>query len=135
LFLFSSFWCLSIERYSPRTAGEFTLARGQVFAEWSPGLSSWTPSTSWHLYELDYPDQPFPWRDAWSGELETASGPEIHLRVPLWLTTFVSAVGSGGAWWVRLRRARTGCKRCGYDLSGLPPGSSCPECAAEPPEH
>jgi hypothetical protein len=30
----------------------------------------------------------------------------------------------------RLRRGR--CPACRYDLSGLPPGSPCPECAAEP---
>lgn len=28
--------------------------------------------------------------------------------------------------WLRARRGR--CSRCGYDLSGLPPGRACPEC-------
>ena len=35
---------------------------------------------------------------------------------------------------VRARRlVRNGCPRCGYDLVGLPSGSTCPECGASPP--
>jgi hypothetical protein len=46
---------------------------------------------------------------------------------------------AGRAGWAlsprRKREARTAtgyCSRCNYDLSGLPPGSPCPECAAVP---
>jgi hypothetical protein len=35
----------------------------------------------------------------------------------------------------RMRAARGLCPSCRYDLSGLPPGSPCPECAAKPPNH
>jgi hypothetical protein len=34
-----------------------------------------------------------------------------------------------------LRRVRGRCRSCSYDLSGLPPGSPCPECAATSPPH
>jgi hypothetical protein len=49
--------------------------------------------------------------------------------VPLSIAALASLVG----WWIRPRPGRSSCPSCNYDLSGLPPGSPCPECAAAPP--
>jgi hypothetical protein len=53
-------------------------------------------------------------------------------------TAFYAAIAFGllsgpGAIRRRVRRAGGRCPACDYDLSGLPPGSPCPECAEKPP--
>jgi hypothetical protein len=54
-------------------------------------------------------------------------------RVPLWPLVATPVLLSGWAWWRRLALRRvSGCPSCNYDLTGLPPGSPCPECAAPP---
>jgi hypothetical protein len=63
-----------------------------------------------------------------------------HLKLPLWIP---AATTLPFVWlcWRRHREALKGPRRCAvcrYDLSGLPPGSPCPECAAkapDPPHH
>jgi hypothetical protein len=55
------------------------------------------------------------------------------VRAPLWgaalLGAGLAAFGWSGVW---PRSKAKGCPSCNYDLSGLPPGSPCPECAAVP---
>ncbi len=59
------------------------------------------------------------WRiDAWNS---------WEVVMPLWLPLGVCAGLS--AWLFRTSRpVRTGCSKCGYDLTGLPRGAVCPEC-------
>lgn len=57
---------------------------------------------------------------------------ECEARIPLWWMFVVAAIASAFA--VRSHRQREraprACPSCSYDLSGLPSGSPCPECAA-----
>lgn len=61
--------------------------------------------------------------------MSVAVGALWYVRIPLWM--LLIPIG-GAEFWRRaaLRRsARPGvCAACGYDLSGLAPGSACPEC-------
>jgi hypothetical protein len=54
----------------------------------------------------------------------------VELGVPLWSVALLTAPVCVTAW--RRQPKRGGCPACNYDLSGLPPGSPCPECAAAP---
>lgn len=68
----------------------------------------------------------------WSGTSSVSNAPRREFRVLLWPLDVVSiGVGVALLWtgaWAR-SRARSGrCSACGYDLSGLGPGKSCPEC-------
>jgi hypothetical protein len=81
-----------------------------------------------------------PWRTAatWdfrSGPLPLAPGAtQFALSIPAWAPFLVMAVSTALGW--KRRPTRRGaapiCSRCRYDLSGLPSGSPCPECAAAP---
>jgi hypothetical protein len=58
----------------------------------------------------------------------------IDFRLPLWPVGALGLTLSTIAW-IRFRRRNSepgACSSCNYDLSGLPPGSPCPECAAVP---
>jgi CDP-diglyceride synthetase len=60
------------------------------------------------------------------GRWYTATVCFVILAVPLAIVNLGAAVVSHGV----ARRGRAGgCRSCGYDHSGLPPGSPCPECA------
>jgi hypothetical protein len=63
----------------------------------------------------------------------------ISWHFPLWPIFIITATVAGVATIRRRRTVRFGrCPSCNYDLSGLPPGSPCPECAAaapSPPDH
>ena len=57
----------------------------------------------------------------------------VVICIPLW-TAPLAALGVALSELRARRRALPGqCPRCHYDLSGLPPGSPCPECAAVSP--
>jgi hypothetical protein len=54
--------------------------------------------------------------------------PFVHIfYTPLWLPAAALAAPAGWLWWRGSRRAGR-CRRCGYDLSGLPVTAACPEC-------
>jgi hypothetical protein len=57
-----------------------------------------------------------------------------YWRLPLWWPLLLTATLTILAWYRHLNRppAAGHCARCRYDLSGLQPGSPCPECAARP---
>jgi hypothetical protein len=53
--------------------------------------------------------------------------------IPLWIAPAAVAPLSVSAWVLHRRvRPMNSCPSCNYDLSGLPTGSPCPECAAHP---
>ena len=92
------------------------------------------------LWTLPFPTHPFALpRVAWSaedrGSLDSgAPGPvfghtsaiELPLGWPTLLFTGLSAFGFYRLW--KHRHPPGHCQCCGYDMAGLAPGSSCPEC-------
>jgi hypothetical protein len=54
----------------------------------------------------------------------------IDVRFPVWPAFCLGALLALAGWRTKSRRFRVGCPSCNYDLSGLPPGAPCPECAA-----
>jgi hypothetical protein len=59
---------------------------------------------------------------------------DYEAGLPLWSVFVAGAIASGLAHRSHLRQVRAprACPSCRYDLSGLPPGSPCPECATVP---
>jgi hypothetical protein len=57
------------------------------------------------------------------------SRPQLWVRLPLWLPTFLFGIPSAIAWEKWRQRTRPGrCPVCKYDLAGILPHSPCPEC-------
>ena len=73
----------------------------------------------------DFPS-PFAYRTRY---MPTMFGWTFEGFVPLW-PVFVVSLLCSGLTWIPRRRAPNPRRSCKYDLSGLPPGSPCPECAA-----
>jgi hypothetical protein len=72
------------------------------------------------------------WREALQYKSEAIpSIGGLKSGVPLWPFAVALAVPTTLAWRHRTRQKLGSCPSCGYDLSGLPRGSPCPECAAD----
>jgi hypothetical protein len=68
------------------------------------------------------------------GRLSLPSFSARWFPLQLWPLLLAPATVCMLGWWRGWHRHRPGhCPSCRYDLSGLPPGSPCPECAAAPP--
>lgn len=80
----------------------------------------------WRWHAKKWPESPPGFSSG--GEL---AGTAVTLEFPLWCPAVLSLGASVWAYadW-RSRRGPAKCSSCRYDLSGLPPGSACPECAA-----
>ena len=77
-----------------------------------------------------------PWWVGWS-VLRGAMGPGSCLtttHVPYWVAALIVFLPTACLFHLDRRRFAPGrCQRCGYDLSGLPPGAACPECGKGTP--
>lgn len=84
--------------------------------------------TGWTMIRNPYPE--FRLWFEWSRGGPVGALPNV--AIPLWMPAVLLAAWSGATWRrhlrVRGRAARGACASCGYDLEGLPPGTSCPEC-------
>jgi hypothetical protein len=121
---------------------QWAVWRGQVrliVTDWANPL---VPRWTFRRYRPDRQSGFFPPTFGWNAALGWSSFSIREQRgcaVPLWPIGLASGAASAIGWWSCRRRPAAGiCPSCNYDLSGLPPGSSCPECAAKltaPPHH
>jgi len=85
----------------------------------------------------------WPWTGAYFRALSPGSNTRLWLprrdtsptgftcRIPFWLLLLPAAATTTLLWW-RDRSPRSGCKQCGYSLTGLPAATPCPECGTQP---
>jgi hypothetical protein len=78
--------------------------------------------------------------DSWSESLRAryrrnlrGAANQREIAVPLWMVALAVTPPCALAWRTRRTTVPHACAACNYDLSGLRPGSACPECAAVPP--
>lgn len=127
------------------TAGSrWSCFRGELWwDDLSPELTRHRPEPGFEViglgetacWTLWFPKVEPPYR-RWSGVVVTGrselTGRVDGIGVMLWTAMLLSVgVGVGLVWSVAHRRRRSGvagCPTCGYDLAGLGPGKSCPEC-------
>jgi hypothetical protein len=83
-----------------------------------------------------------PRRDALNGWYYSHEGRTYEVHSPLWPLAVIGLLLFGTGTVLRRRSwPKTICRKCRYDLSGLAPGSPCPECATKsaaapaPPQH
>jgi hypothetical protein len=118
--------------------GRLRLASSDWFAEGGGGSSEPIPDgPQIGVYPARTEYRCPPWASAWRPALRWGEGASpfekdyFELELPLWIVFVAGAAVSGLALRShrRLERAARPCPSCNYDLSGLPPGSPCPECA------
>jgi hypothetical protein len=133
--LFSIWWELRTQRAAGSTHLTAELSAGcvAVFAFVPPSESGFifADYVAVQGVELSQRWEPFRWLPHvwWNQEASKRTG----LRIPLWMFLPLSLSISVAGWKMRPNRGgRPRCPSCTYDLSGLPTGSPCPECAAVP---
>ena len=108
--------------------------RGAAAAIWSESsLDGVDRDLAWALsWALDLSEQSSHTWVTWVPNYRAAvnSAGRVWYRivwVPLWLPWLLAAIATGWLW--RGPRSKPGrCAACGYDLTGLGDGASCPEC-------
>jgi hypothetical protein len=113
------------------------LIRGRLGVTWHTPVTPRPPFTQFSAFPVgDVPEATPSWAEAllWQGAIRPGQ-PSWEFWAPLWLLGLAVGLPSVLAWVAHRRAPRTGCHTCNYDLSGLPPGSPCPECAAKPSNH
>ncbi len=109
----------------------FAVLSGYCFA----GLSTTGGSNEGWYFDLFSPEylSVLTIQDRVLGEWKYESTPtSFAISVPLWVPFLIMVLPTTYAWFVDVlatRRIRTEhCPRCSYDLRGLYPGTTCPEC-------
>jgi hypothetical protein len=137
-YLAGMFWSLEVRHASPAHFVSVSLWRGQMRGLWGEGPGPWrNPSLhGWQCWAV----KPEPMRVAfsygpfgWRYFRTTGPGFTIYnLHLPLWPVIILMAPASLVAWRAHRHRPRASCAcpSCNYDLSGLAPGTPCPECAS-----
>lgn len=112
-----------VRRFGERSALEFGVGGGAIVVfRYDPGsFTGW--ATEFFTRLLGEDDGPF-----LIPQFRPAPGEPFVL--PLWLPLALLGAGAGCLFWAdRRRRSFDECRKCGYDLAGLPQGA-CPECGA-----
>jgi hypothetical protein len=75
--------------------------------------------------------------DSWTKSLQprlrryrSGAVDQREIAIPLWMAAAPAMPLCAMAWFAHSSKTPRACGSCRYDLSGLPPGSPCPECAA-----
>jgi hypothetical protein len=121
---------------------DLSLCNGTLWLRWREGPSDEAPGTGIGCL----PDRESYSPPGLAGALVRFGADKVHLSgttnappttsyvldAPLWPVGLASLGLSACAWRRRQRQGPSSCPSCRYDLSGLPPGSPCPECARLP---
>jgi hypothetical protein len=118
---------VSVLTYSRTGYGGLILIRGSLAATKTGSLGRGSP---WLFVRSPLDARPH-WR--WVLVPDIRTGRTTTVSLPLWII-FATSLSVTIAAHARRKRFRpeSECPSCHYDLSGLPPGSPCPECAATP---
>jgi hypothetical protein len=141
LLIVSRWWIMSASfRVVPNQSVSASVGAGRSLVAWNsltPSTAPSSPRFTWHLLSLRTAgskpslDWGFGAKVRWIPARGFARGAVMRtVTVPLWFLFLIPAAISADAW--RRRPRPPGVCDCGYDLSGLPPGSPCPECAWKP---
>ena len=111
----SAWYCMELFR----SGTCFEVARGRIGLVQSPGLA---PPDGWYVSRHDAVHR-------WWFLFRTIPRLQRDWAVPIWFVAAACALPTAWLWYRDRRDKRPGhCSRCGYELTGLAPGSTCPEC-------
>ena len=116
----TSVWCSVVWL---RSTAEWKVKNGGISVRWFRNSGSRWASPGWYIndWQFDSPSHGLP-----SWYISSGFG---DLEVPLWTLATLAALPSALLWWYDRRGKAPGlCAACNYDLTGLAPGSTCPEC-------
>ena len=116
--IMSEHWMCRADPYRGLGLG---LNTGEFWAYWTPTPRDWP--RAWIL------PQSANGRVVTYRDFSMTLHPLLALGVPIWFCTLVVTLPTAYLWWRDRRdKSRGHCAKCGYDLTGLAPGSKCPEC-------
>ena len=118
------------------------LIRGRLGVNWKTAWGARPSFTAFNSFPVrDVREATPAWPEAllWEGSVRLGQ-PSWEAWMPLWWVGLGAGVLSVASWRAHRRAPRTlpsgtngsTCPACNYNLSGLPPGSPCPECARPP---
>src|SRR5688572_29056352 len=119
-------WCGAVGAYTPRVA--LIAVGGRIEIGWmSP--PRWLPEVRYFDPQINK-QKPFQWWfEAWQDNFGSGRTYQINwVAIPIWLLALIAGtltllIGRRDS-----RRLPHACRKCGYDLTGLPAERPCPEC-------